>query len=252
VKLLRQDVHSLTGAYAVDAIDDAGETERFEQHLRRCQQCSGEVRGFAETATRLAFAASVPPPRAMRANVLSAISVTRQLPPVTEPGRSRARPARAFWPGRMPLLSYAFAAACAGVAVVLAIVLIGTRHQLNRAEDRNTALAAVLAAPDSRAVTQTTSAGGHATLVYSLRRHAVIFTSHGLPPPPPGKVYELWLIGPPHVRPAGLLGSGAPGRSGPVLAEGVIRGDYFGLTIEPAGGTKKPTTNPILDVPLRA
>jgi anti-sigma-K factor RskA len=252
VKLLRADVHSLTGAYAVDAIDDEAETERFERHLRRCQQCTGEVRGFAETATRLAYAASMPPPPAMRANVLTAITQTRQLPPVTEHTRARARSSLASWPGRMPLLSYAFAAACAGVAVVLLIVLVGTRHQLDRADERNAALAAVLAAPDSRASTQTTSAGGHVTLVYSLRKHAVIFTSHGLPAPPPGKVYELWLIGPPRVRPAGLLGRGTSGRSGPLLASGAVRGDDFGVTVEPAGGTKKPTTSPIVVIPLRA
>ncbi len=252
MKLLRHEVHSLTGAYAVDAIDDEAEKDKFERHLRRCQQCSGEVRGFAETTTRLAYAASVPPPQAMRTNVLTAISLTRQLPPVTEQRRSRVRPSRAFWSGRLPLFSYAFTAACAGAAIVLLVVLIGTRHQLDQAQQRNTALAAVLAAPDSRAVTQTTSAGGHATLVYSLRRHAVIFTSHGLPPPPPGKVYELWLLGPPQTRPAGLLGSGESGRSGPVLAEGAIHGDTFGLTIEPAGGTKKPTTTPILLIALRA
>jgi anti-sigma-K factor RskA len=245
-------MHALTGVYAIDAIDDEAETDRFERHLKRCQQCSGEVRGFAETATRLAFAAAVLPPPAMRDNVLAAISQTRQLPPVTEHSRPRARPSRALWSGRLPLLSYAFTAACAGIAIVLLIVLISTRHELNRAQERNAALAAVLAAPDSRAVTQTTSAGGHATLVYSLKRHAVIFTSHGLPPPPPGKVYELWLIGPPHVRAAGLLGSGESGRSGPVLAEGAVHGDDFGMTIEPAGGTRTPTTTPILIIPLRA
>ncbi|HUC57522.1 MAG TPA: anti-sigma factor [Streptosporangiaceae bacterium] len=248
MKLLRADVHSLTGAYAVDAIDDEAENDRFERHLRRCQQCTGEVRGFAETATRMAFAAAEPPPPAMREHVLAAISQVRQLPPVTEHGRP---PVRAFWQGRLPMLSYAFAAACAAVAVVLLIALIGTRHQLDRAQQRDAALAAVLAAPDSRASTRTTSAGGHVTLVYSLSEHAVIFASNGLPAPPSGKVYELWLIGPPRVRPAGLLGSGAPGRSGPVLARGAVHGDDFGITIEPAGGTSKPTTNPLVVIPLR-
>ena len=80
---------------------------------------------------------------------------------------------------------------------------------------------------------ETVSAGGRATVVYSLRRHAMIFTPHQLPPLPAGKVYELWLIGPPVVRPAGLLPTG-PGASAPILASGVVRGDEVGLTIEPA------------------
>jgi len=252
MKLSRYDLHALTGAYAVDAIDDESERERFERHMRRCQQCTGEVRGLTDTATRLAFAASVPPPPAMRGNVLIAISQTRQLPPIVELSRPRARPSRDLWTGRPSLFSYAFAAASIGVAITLLFLLVGTRRQLDHAQAVNSALAAVLAAPDSRAVTQTTSDGGHATLVYSLRTHAMIFTSRGLPPPPPGKVYELWLIGPPRVRPAGLLGAGQAGRAGPVLTKGLIRGDDFGITIEPAGGTKKPTTTPILVIPLRA
>jgi anti-sigma-K factor RskA len=252
MRLSRADLHALTGAYAVDAIDDELERDRFERHVRRCQQCTGEVRDLTATATRLAFAASRPPPPDMRANVLTAVSQTRQLAPVVEHPSSRLRSARDLWTGRFPMLSYAFAAACVGVAVVLLVVLIGTRHQLDRAQARNAALTAVLNAPDSHAVTQTTNDGGHATLVYSLRRHAMIFTSHGLPPPPPGKVYELWLIGPPHVRPAGLLGPGEAGRAGPILRTGVEPRDIFGITIEPAGGTPKPTTTPILLIALHA
>ncbi len=230
---LRYDLHALSGAYAVDAIDDELERDRFVRHMRRCQQCSGEVRGLTETATRLAFAASRPPPVGLRERVLTLVSQTRQLPPVVE-ARPRARRARLSWlPGRLPLLSYGFAAACVGVAVVLLIVLVGTRNQLDQAQARNAALAAVLSAPDSHSVTQTTSDGGHATLVYSLRRHALIFSSHGLPPLPSGKVYQLWLIGPRQATSAGLLPAGQAGQAGPLLATGVARGDSFGMTVEP-------------------
>jgi anti-sigma-K factor RskA len=249
---LRYDLHALSGAYAVDAIDDEVEQEKFERHMRRCQQCAGEVRGLTETATRLALAASRPPPAGMRDRVLTAVSQTRQLPPVVEL-RSRARRQRTtIWTGRLPLLSYGFAAVCVGVAIALFVVLTNTRDQLNQAQSRNAALAAVLAAPDRHGVTQTTSDGGRATLVYSLRRHALIFSSHGLPKLPHSEVYQLWLIGPPQVRSAGLLPAGPAGQAGPVLASGVVPGDEFGITVEPAGGTKKPTTQPILVVKLRA
>src|SRR5262249_51593464 len=82
--------------------------------------------------------------------------------------------------------------------------------QLDHARSRAAALATVLAAPDARARTAPISVGGTATVVYSLRRHAVIVTSASLPPPAAGKVYELWLIGPPQVRPAGFLSSADP------------------------------------------
>jgi len=243
VKPFRYDVHSLTGAYVVNAIDNELEREKFERHMRRCQQCAGEVRGLTETATRLAFGASRPPPAGMRDSVLSAISRTRQLPPIVDHRKPRAQ---RWWTGRMPMLSYSLAMATVGVAVVLLIALIGARHELDQARARSAALAAVLSAPDSRAVTQTISSGGRVTLVYSLRKHAMIVTTHGLPAPPPGKVYQLWFIGPPTTRSAGLLPATQAGRAGPVLSSGLARGDTIGITIEPAGGTRLPTTKPIL------
>jgi hypothetical protein len=245
VRLFRYDVHALTGAYAVNAIDDEVEREKFERHMRGCQQCSAEVRGLTETATRLAFGASRPPPTGMRDSVLSAITRTRQLPPVVDHRKPRAQ---RWWTGRVPMLSYSLAMATVGVAIVLLIALIGTRHELDRARAQNTALAAVLSAPDSHSVTEATSSGGRVTLVYSLRKHAMIVTTHGLPAAPPGKVYQLWFIGLRATRSAGLLPGSQAGRAGPVLSSGLIRGDKIGMTVEPAGGTRLPTTAPILVV----
>jgi len=52
--------------------------------------------------------------------------------------------------------------------------------------------------------------------------------------------------------PAGLLPAPSGGRTRPLLATGLLPGDELGLTVEPAGGTAKPTTTPILVIPLRA
>jgi hypothetical protein len=258
VKLFRHDLDALSGAYAVNAIDDEAERQRFERHLHRCRQCTAEVRDLNETATRLALSASRPPPPRMRDRVLTAISQTRQLPSIVDrrkpPGERWLKRPRAGGAGigRLPLLAYSHAIVSVVVTIVLLIALIDARIQLDRARSRNEALAAVLSAPDSKAVTQTTSAGGRATLVYSLRQHAMIFTSQGLPTPPPGKIYQLWYIGPPQVRSAGLLPAGRAGRAGPFLASGLERGDKIGLTVEPTGGTRLPTTTPIVIITLHA
>ena len=47
------DIHALSGAYAVDALDD-DERELFEQHLAVCPECRAEVRSFGETAALIA------------------------------------------------------------------------------------------------------------------------------------------------------------------------------------------------------
>ena len=107
MKLLRHDLHTLTGAYALDAIDGS-ERERFEHHLVRCQPCEYEVRGLQETATRLGQAVASRPPAQMKARVLAAVATTRQLPPLpaarplpaSAPGwEARCRPAGGCVPG---------------------------------------------------------------------------------------------------------------------------------------------------------
>ena len=58
MRLLRHDLHSLSGAYALDALEAGSERDRFTRHLSRCQSCASEVRGFREVATAMAFAAA--------------------------------------------------------------------------------------------------------------------------------------------------------------------------------------------------
>ena len=62
MRLLRRDLHSLSGAYALDALETGSERDRFTRHLSRCQSCADEVRGFREVATAMAFAAAGPRP----------------------------------------------------------------------------------------------------------------------------------------------------------------------------------------------
>jgi anti-sigma-K factor RskA len=241
VKLRRDDLHTLTGVYALDAIDGA-ERERFEHHLRRCRPCGNEVRGLAETATTLAMAAAIPPPPQLKRRVLTAVGTTRQLPPATDHPHPRPAP-RPAW---IPRLATAIAAASLAVAVALGAVTLSTRHQLDRAQTQTQAIAAVLAAPDAQITTGATTDGGTATVVISRTEQKIVFTTAGLPPLPAGKVYELWLMGPPRIRPAGLLPSPHAGKTPPLLASGLAAGDKIGVTVEPAGGTSKPTTTPIL------
>src|SRR5579864_4479507 len=87
--LFGHDLHVLTGSYALDALDEGKEQERFIRHLRRCQSCTAEARGLREVATQLAFAASAEPPAGLREQVLAAAAVTRQLPPVLNRERRR-------------------------------------------------------------------------------------------------------------------------------------------------------------------
>jgi anti-sigma-K factor RskA len=248
VRFLRHDLHTLTGAYVLDAVEPA-EQARFEHHLRRCKPCGHEVRGLAETATGLAMAVAMAPPAQLKERVLAEVAVTRQLPPAAE-RHHRARLAlRQAW---IPRLAAAVAVASLAVAVALGAVWISTRRELDSTRAQNQAIAAVLTAPDARIITRATAVGGTATVVVSRAEQKMIFTTAGLPPLPAAKVYELWLIGPPQVRKAGLLPAPSAGKTAPLLASGLVAGDKVGVTVEPAGGTSKPTTTPILLMSLPA
>jgi hypothetical protein len=244
MRLLRQDPHSLTGAYAVDALDAGAERDRFTRHLDRCQSCAGEVRGFREVATALAFATAVDPPPELRTRVMAAVARTSQVPPEAQP--RPMRPARAW----VPWLSGAVAMAGIVLAVVFGFAQAHTEQQLSQEQAQNQAIAAVLAAPDARLIVQRTSAGGRAAVVLDASRRELIVTTSGLPALPAGKVYQLWLIGPGKTVSAGPLPPASSGRTAPVLASGIAAGDKLGLTVEPTPGSARPTTTPIMAMPL--
>jgi anti-sigma-K factor RskA len=241
VKLLRHDLHTLTGAYALDAIDGS-ERERFEHHLVRCQPCEYEVRGLQDTATRLGQAVAARPPELMKARVLAAVATTRQLAPVPD-----VRPLPASAPGWSRRLGVPLAAACLVIAIVLGVLLGISRHQLSTETAQQRAIAAVLAAPGASLVREPTSLGGEATIVVAAKLHKFIFTSNGLPALANARVYQLWVMGPGgSATSAGLLSLTPNGQTAPVLAAGLAAGDKVGVTVEPAGGTAKPTTTPIV------
>jgi len=251
VKLMRRDLHGLSGAYALDALEDS-ERERFEQHLQRCEACRQEVRGLHDTATQLALAVARVPPPQLRAQVLDAAARTGQNRPVSD-HRAAVQPRHARAPrrARAPrLLGVAATAAVAAVAVVLGFTTAATQHNLDRAQAQEQAILAVLNAPDARIVINRASVGGTGTVVFSRASHKMIFTTAGLPPLPASKVYELWVLGHDSARPAGLLPAPGNGGTAPLLASGLASGDQAGVTIEPAGGTLKPTKPPIVAIPL--
>ena len=250
MRFLRHDLHSLSGAYALDALEPGAERDRFTRHLSRCQSCASEVRGFREVATALAFATAAEPPAGLRDRVLAAAARTRQQPPEVA-GGSHARPrrtrARAPW---VPWLSGVVATASIAVAVLFGFAQAHTQDELNQVRAENQAISLLLSAPEAKLLTYPVTHGGVATVVLAADRHELAVVTTGLPALPAGKVYQLWLIGKPTITSAGLLPPAKDGQTPAVLATGVVKGDTLGLTVEPAGGSAQPTTKPILALPL--
>jgi anti-sigma-K factor RskA len=248
VSLQRHELHLLTGSYALDALTD-DERAEFEKHLDRCPACAEEVRGLRETAARLAMATAVTPPPRMRQGVLAAAALTRQLPPT---GRSPV--ARARGSLRRPLSRAGLTAGILALAAAVAFLLVmqlSTSRQLQQARQDNSAIAAVIAAPDARIESLPATAGGTVTAVMSLRQEEAVVTTSDLPALPGTRVYQLWVMtSSGAAESAGLLTVTSSGSTAPALASGVLPGDRLGITVEPAGGTPQPTTTPVVVMPV--
>lgn len=246
------EVHSLTGAYVCHALEPA-ERAAFERHLEQCETCAAEVAELQETTALLASAAAETPPARLKAAVDARIAVTRQIPPLVDhtparasgTGRSR-RPQRRWFTA----LGWGLATGLAAVVAVLGVHINDQQHQIDQANQRGTAISALLAAPDARADTVTVSTGGTGTVLVSRARDEAAITIHGLTGLAPGHTYQLWMMGPSGARSGGLVPHGQSSDS--VLAHGLGDAQTIGLTVEPAGGSAQPTTTPIMVLPMPA
>ncbi|WP_328476145.1 anti-sigma factor [Actinoplanes sp. NBC_00393] len=240
---MSDEVHSLIGPYALDALDDI-ERAAFGRHLRECEMCRIEADELRAAAARLADGAwSVPPPR-LRDNVLAAIANTRQVPP------TRPAPRR----GRQHLRLIATAAAVLAAAGVGASVYTVQDQRVRRAEtsaeaasNREARVRAILAAPDVMVRQEPLTAGGQVTVASSRLYQAGVIMLAADGAPRDGRVYQLWTIRSGAAASAGALGEGQT--AAVQLVDGLPGADV-GVTIEPSPGSAQPTGRLQALVPL--
>ncbi|MFF9011953.1 anti-sigma factor domain-containing protein [Streptomyces sp. NPDC014870] len=244
------DLHTLTGAYVLDALDTEEERQAVARHLTQCPSCAQEVRELSETAAHLgrAVAESVGPE--LRSAVLRRIVTVRQEPPRTTSGAGGAA-----WARSLRLLPrWALAASLVGTVALGGVAV----WQYERAEDAERAarqaqsattdLAAVLAAPDARMATARIG-DAVGTVVHSPSLNRTAFAASSMPPPPAGKVYQLWYDDHGTMRSAGLMPTGVTAST--TLLSGRTDGaEAVGITLEPAGGSPQPTSTPLAVIAL--
>ncbi|WNI25733.1 anti-sigma factor [Streptomyces sp. ITFR-16] len=245
-------LHTLTGAYALHALPES-ERRDFERHLGDCEACSVEVRELSETATRLGLAVSATPPRELRERVLTEIATVRQEPPSGGRGvRSgstgrgvRGGPAR--WPRFALAASLVAAAGFGGVAVWQHQEAQDAQETARATQRQSEQLAQVLAAPDAQSSSGTLKDGAKGTVVVSKSQDRAVFLASGLAEAPSGKVYQLWFDDDGTMRPAGLMKAAGPSSTTyTTLLDGPVDGATgMGITVEPAGGSAQPTSEPL-------
>jgi Anti-sigma-K factor rskA/Putative zinc-finger len=255
-------LHTLVGAYVMDAVSEADRVS-FERHLLTCEQCRDDVRGLREAAARLGTAEAVRPRPELREQTMQAAARIRQQPPLL-PDQShlpltRRRGIAGRWqPGSVragthPWLARAAltaAVALAATATVFGLHLSSMQSKLSAAEQRDTAIATVLGARDATTLTAKVTTGGMATVVMSHRERALVFIASGLTRLPAAQAYELWLMSPAGDTPAGMLPPARRGMSGPMVVYRLGPGEQLAMTVEPVSGSHQPTSVPVVLVAL--
>lgn len=225
------DLHSLAAPYVLGALD-AAETAEFETHLERCEDCVAELAGFEATAARLAEASAQTPPATLKPALMRSIGQTAQERPVVVALADRRT--------RRILPRIALAAA----ALLTALSIGGYISEHNQKTDLQAERAAVIkimGANDTEISSTALDNGGNAKMIASKETDEAVLLTDNLPSLDDGRVYQLWAITGQKPTSAGLIDSGSNIR----VLKSVSGVDQVALTVEPAGGSKQPTTKPI-------
>ena len=252
------DIHGLSGAYAVDAVDDV-ERARFEAHMAGCSQCRDEVASLRAAAGELASMALASPPPSLRSAVLRDIGSVRPLPPrvtpeqasAPEPTAPTAAPSAPSAPAsleskraerarRAPLRQWLVGVAAAAVLATGGLVWSPWSSETSTVQ--LTATQQVLQAKDAQRFEQKVG-DATATIVRSTSLKKAVIVTANMPDAPAGKVYELWLQQGSAMVKAGFMPAGP---SNTVLLDGdAATAAGVGITVEPAGGSDTPTLPPV-------
>ena len=221
------DVHALSGAYAVDALDDL-ERAKFERHLSECADCQAEVASLREASAHLADTVAATPPPSLRDSVLAGITTVRPLPPPVPEG-TPGRAGRRF--------RFLVAAAAAVVAIGGGVAIVQPWD-----DDSSPHLSAterVLRAADAESWTKEFPDGSRATVTRSTSLKQAVLETEDLSPAPAGLVYELWLRQGDELVPAGFVPDSPDNQV--LLSGDAATAEGAGITIEPDGGSPEPS-----------
>ena len=182
--------------YALGSLD-GGERQAFEAHLQQCAQCRRELQAAREDLGVLALSASGPrPPARSRERLMQAMA--------QEPRRAQRAAAVGkgwMWIPWFTTLAFALLAALLFFTnlrmknEIAAVQSASAQQEVELRQSRE--MLELLKSPDAMRVTLTMGnekPKPQAKTIYSPQRGRLIFIANNLPPAPPQKAYELWLV----------------------------------------------------------
>lgn len=254
-------LHDLAAAYALDALDEF-ERARFERALATSPELQAEVDAFRAVAAGLGDGvAPIAPPPSLKANLFDRLAEvpqehaadTRTIDPVAGvPTAGSVRSSDlagdagvvdelAARRGRRRLTIVLSAAA----AVVLLVgAVIGVNWVGPNGWGAQREMAQLAEAPDAQQVTQQID-GTEVTLIWSEAEQRSAIVAEGLPDVGEDRTYELWYIHESGPVPAGTFDA-RDDEAWRILEGEFSPGVVVGITVEPAGGSPEPTTDPVV------
>ncbi|GAA1771442.1 anti-sigma factor [Agromyces humatus] len=261
-------MHELAAAHALDALD-ADERAAFDAAADASPELRAEADSYAESAAVLAaLAEPVEPPPALKLRLMSQLDglpqaasqptaaegstaestgtaeLATSAAPLDRPaGRARAHARRRWFERPGAILGVA-----AATIVLIAGVVVGVGWPGPNGWGAQLEMAALATAPDAQSQTLEVAGGGEVTLVSSADQGRSGVVVAGLPELEADQTYELWYI-----DDSGAASAGTFDVSGDetwrVLEGSFVPGVAVGVTVEPAGGSPQPTTEPIVVIP---
>jgi anti-sigma factor RsiW len=220
-------------AYVLGALDES-EADTYRGHLATCAACGEEVFQLQPSVDSLALAVPrAQAPDNLRARLMAVVHAEAEL--LHAAGHDADRPvprARRRW---------RLAPALATAGALVAGLLIGALAINTGSSTRTRVVQASVSTPGYHATAALREAGSHVQLVVA-----------GMPAPPSGRIYEVWLErGAQPPEPTDALFSVTDAGDGSVSVPGDLKGvSKVLVTDEPLGGSLKPTRTPVIVAPV--
>lgn len=234
-------------AYLLGALSDA-ERRDFERHLSDCARCREDVTELRVVSDVLPLAVPpVAPPVALRDRLMETVRAEADVLSAAGVAADRPAPMRR----RGFTLPFARPLAVAGAALVLLLGValgFGIGTATNNGQTKTQTVVQVRTVQAT--VTPATAPRGTAVIV--VRNGVATLRVRGLPVPPDGKIYEVWLLrrGAAAPSPTDALFSVSTQGSGRVALPSVRGVEQVLVTAEPDGGSQAPTSQPFISATL--
>jgi anti-sigma-K factor RskA len=239
----RERFEDLRDAYVLGALPE-GERTEFERYLGAHPELQPEIEDMGAFAGLLAL--SVPelePSPELREKIMHTVEA-EAMPPAEAPTRAR----RPSW-----LAGLWNAVGARGLALAAAAVLVVglfswgmlLQGEVRDLQGRVQSLQSQPQGPQMVELGGTgTEQGARAELV-TLEGDRAVLVVENMPPVPEGKTYQIWIIENDVPKPSGLFEPRQDSVAA-VVEHPLEGGDVVAVTVEPEGGSPKPTTDPML------